>query len=176
MLMAGVFLLLCMLAVDVRAHVPRESANNTSLETAYPVEDPLKSWVFYDEIAHAGQVRYYSFTMAVGQRIRASVFTPEGDSFAPGLVIMGPTLDTSESGFPNVELPDSYGALVYEGVKRGAEYEPFTPGAYYYTAETDIVVSGNGTYYVAVASRGGTGPFGLALGYEERYILTLTVS
>jgi len=168
--MAGVFLLLCMLAVDVSAHVPRESADNTSLDTAYPIEDPLKSWVFYDDIAHVEQVRYYSFTMTAGQRIRASVFTPDGGSFAPWLVVMGPTFDISGPVFPNVELPDSYGALVYEGFKRGAEYEPFTPGAYYYTAEADIVVSGNGTYYIAVASQDGTGPFGLALGYEERYM------
>lgn len=156
--MAGVSLLLCMLAVDVRVHVSRESADNTSLETAYPAEDPLKSWVFYDDIAHVEQVRYYSFTMAAGQRIRASVFTPKGDSFAPGLVTMEPTLDISEPEFPNVELPDSYGALVYEGVKRGVKYEPFIPGAYYYTAEADIVVSGKGTYYIVVASRGGKAP------------------
>jgi hypothetical protein len=155
----------------VYAHVPQGSSDNTSLEAARHVDDPTKSWVFYDGITQQGQVRYYFLHMKAGQRIRVSLFTPKEDAFTPGFAIMGMPLDALGAVPSHLEVPDSYNVRMYPGKGGEAKYEPFTPGAYYYTAETDITVPVDGTYYIAVLANGGTGPFGLAVGYEERYSL-----
>ena len=61
--------------------------------------------------------------------------------------------------------------MVKQGDLGEAEYEAFTPGAYYYPAEMDMPAPQDGTYYVAVFDEELAGPFGLAVGYEEKWTL-----
>jgi hypothetical protein len=62
--------------------------------------------------------------------------------------------------------------MVVEPEEGPAEYEPFTPGAYYFLASVDTRVSEAGTYHVAVHSPVDGGAFGLAIGYREEFTLT----
>jgi len=197
LLLGGVLILCCILLFPVAAHVPLPSGGNDHIDDAFPVTDPIKSWVVYGDLAGAGDVRYYQMEMASGDELRLSLFTPDSSAaFVPGLVVMGPGLSPSGEAPQFVEMhhhdeeihhtidktvsestsePEDYGAVFVEGtLPNGADFEPFTPSALYKMAAYSHQVTVPGTWYVAVyapeASTSG-GKFGLSIGYLEEFTL-----
>ena len=152
-----------LVASTASAHVPRFEAGGTSLETATPIDEPATSWVYYGTIG-AGEVRYYRLELSAGDRLYVQLLTPREAPFpALGMVFEpGPGVPTEnlglDAGVPTENFePDE------------AEYEPFTPGAYWYPSTVDTAVSLDGIYYVGVWGESYTGPYAVAVGYEEKY-------
>ena len=173
---SGFFLGLCLLFFLLvnsvaLAHVPQLTERGATLETATVVDEPATSWVYYGEIEKPGDVWYYRLEFGAGDRIFLQALTPERDAFAPGVALMGPGLPPEGQPPASVEVPDGATVVVSTGARGEAEYEPFTPGAYFYPATIDTTAPQNGTYYAAVFAAEGTGAFGLAIGYEERYTM-----
>lgn len=154
------------------AHSPRFQRDGSDSAAPTVVVDPLKSWAFYGYLQNGRDVRYFAVNLEQGQRLRLNLLTPEGTAFAPSLAVIGPGL-ADEGQLPDyVRKPDGSGAVVVKGHRDVFEYEPFTPGAYVFTAEFDLTVPVTGSYVVAVFEREGrSGPFSLAIGYEERFSL-----
>ncbi|MFW6196111.1 MAG: hypothetical protein ACOC5D_02125 [Thermoplasmatota archaeon] len=151
------------------AHVPKTSQGNTSLDTAKHVHDPTKSWVIYSELKKEEEAHYYEIKLEEGERLKCSILLPEENDFLPDLIIMGPQFSNSSDIPGHLEVPDDYGYKVIEGEKGEREYEPFTPGSYYYPVEYDEEVNQSTIYYVVVTEENSSGKYGLAVGYEERY-------
>jgi hypothetical protein len=188
-LFAGATCLLFFLLVGFAwAHVPRFTHGGIEPADAPAVQPPSKSWVFYGDVRGAGSVRYYRLDLEAGERLYVQSIVPREGRY-PGLAVMGPELP-SEGRLPGfLIVPPDAGAIVRPGTGDGnggasaaaagddaatrgpgeAEYEPFTPGAYWHPAMVDISVPVSGSYYVAVYSEGISVPFGIAIGYEERY-------
>lgn len=170
---------LLLLAGTALAHVPEFPTDNDSPETAIAVPNPAKSWVFYDRVPADGAA-YYSVDLDAGDRLRLGLFTPRGGEFVPSLVLMSPAID-GRNGVPDaVTVPAGYGARVIRGERStDAEYEPFTPAAFYSTVSDDRAVDAGGTYLVAVyAPERQQGPAAVVVGYEESFSVAeyLTVS
>lgn len=164
----------------VFAHVPVFGGEGKSLEEAIFVEDPLKSRVLYGQLSGGGDVRYYSFEMEKGERIRLGLIVPvePGARDFPDLVLMGPGLLSEEGSgeaaeLPEpVEIPEGNGAVVVPGSRpKSATYEGFTPSAFYSLARLDLEAPESGTYYAAVNSPPGGGNYGVVLGYLESFSL-----
>jgi uncharacterized protein YhhL (DUF1145 family) len=164
--------LLCVLLVTgAFAHVPVTTGDNEALETAIYVHDPLKSWAFYGQLREGGEAaNYVRFDMEPGQRLQVSLFTPDENNFTPGLVLMGPGIESRGTVPAFVTVPEGSGALVIEGIRpEKASYEPFTPSSLYERADSSVNVTAAGTYYVAVYEPTEGGRYGLALGYREEF-------
>jgi hypothetical protein len=164
--------LLCGLLVTVAfAHVPVTTSDNEAPETAIYVHDPLKSWAFYGQLREGGgAANYVRFDMESGQRLQVSLFTPNENNFTPGLVLMGPGIESRGTIPPFVTVPEGSGALVIEGTHpEQASYEPFTPSSLYERADSAVNVTATGTYYGAVYEPTEGGRYGLALGYREEF-------
>jgi hypothetical protein len=169
-LLLGLSLLFLLLVTSVAlAHEPRLPERGATLETATLVDEPATSWVYYGEIEKPGEVWYYRLEFSAGDRIYLQVITPERDAFAPSAALMGPGLVPEGQPPASVQVPDNAHAVVQEGARGEAEYEPFTPGAYFYPAIIDMAAPQDGTYYAAVFAGEASGAFGLAVGYEERF-------
>jgi hypothetical protein len=170
-------------SANALAHVPQFAEGGTTLETATLVDQPATSWVYYGTI-QPGEARYYRLDLAAGDRLYVQVLTPRQGPW-PGLAVMGPDLagvvpaSSLQAKPPSfVTVPPGSEVIVEQGggdatAGKGdtAEYEPFTPGAYWYPATVDIRVAEAGSYYVAVFSEAYSGPYGIAVGYEERYTI-----
>jgi hypothetical protein len=162
--------IICLMIPLASAHVPKVSDGNEGLESATIIEVPTKSWAIYDEIRHGEDAIYFRLDLRSGERLFASVFTPEDNRFSPGLVVMGPDNESIGEIPPYIEVPEDYGFMVVEGERpEHAEYEPFTPSSYYFTAEADLVVNTTGTYYLAVYEPSHGGKVGVAIGYVESF-------
>lgn len=157
------------------AHVPSFAGGGDSPETAPHIHDPLKSWAIYDELHEGGEAHYFLVEMEEGQRLYVMLYTPDKE-FTPGLVVMGPGIESNGTVPAYVEVPDGLNACVLEGERNGAEYEPFTPASYYYLAEFDETVNTSGDYYVAVFEPDHGGKFGIAIGYIEEFSLSEWIS
>jgi hypothetical protein len=164
----------------VFAHVPVFDGEGKSPEEAIYVEDPLKSRVLYGQLSGGGDVRYYSFEMGKGERIRLGLIVPVEPRTRgfPDLVLMGPGIVSGEesgevSELPGtVEIPEGNGALIVPGSRpKSATYEGFTPSAFYSLARLDLEAPESGTYYAAVNSPPGGGNYGVVLGYLESFSL-----
>ncbi len=170
------FLLLVLLlfsVYDVLAHAPdRPPSDNESLETAYRISDPTKSWAIYAELHEGGEAQYYKFDLSENERLLVMLFVPtyEASSFMPNLVIMGPGIASQDALPDYVETVDGVGIMVLEADRppRPA-YEPFTPSSYYYLASLDQAVSAGGTYHVAVYESSQGGRYGVVVGYREEF-------
>jgi hypothetical protein len=162
------FIIAVVAAGTVYGHVPIESGDNDTLESALLVTEPTKSWAIYDDLHH-NEAKYYRFYMNDGERIRVQAFTPEKGSFSPGLVLMGPGITVNDNPPSYVELLEEGGSMVIPGTRSDAEYEPFTPTSYYYTAECDITVTVAGEYFLAVFEQETEGKVGIAIGYVEKF-------
>lgn len=161
---------LLLLAGTALAHVPEFPTDNDSPETAIDVPNPAKSWVFYDRVPADGAA-YYSVDLDAGDRLHLGLFTPRGGEFVPSLVLMSPAID-GRNGVPDaVTVPAGYGARVIQGERpTDAEYEPFTPAAFYSTVSSDRRVDADGTYLVAVyGPERQRGPVGVVVGDEESF-------
>lgn len=163
---------ICVLIVPVSvcsAHVPKEAEGNDSLQTAFNVDDPTKSWAIYAEIHEPGEARYYQLELEKNRVLRATLFVPNKSNFVPDLIIAGPNLGSSGALPNNIEIPEGYDYIVLDGDLGDPEYEPFTPASYYYLADFEKEVEETGTYYVVVSDPSDKGNYGLAIGKEERY-------
>lgn len=169
-LLAGI----CFLITPVFAHVPVFGEGGKSPETATPIENPSKSRVLYGQLSE-GDIQYYSFEMAEGERISPGLIIPAGEetkTFTPDLILIGPGL-ADEGKLPEtLELPEGYGAKVFSGkIPESATYEGFTPAAFYSLARADLQSPESGTYYIAVSSAEEGGNYGIVLGYRESFSL-----
>ena len=102
------FLLVIIILPSTLAHVPKASGDNDHIEHALHIDDPLKSWAIYDEITDPGEVRYYSFDLKAGDRLKISVFTPDDTAFSPNLIIMTPTGEEFNASELFFELPQQH--------------------------------------------------------------------
>jgi len=170
------------LAAPALAHVPAFGADNDDPGNATLVPNPTKSWAYYDRL-EAGGAAYYEATYLQGEQLYLSTYTPSRN-LRPSLVVLAPRGGTGETGpddggesrspdaVPDaVEVPEGYEATVIEGERaEGPEFEPFTPGAYVYTASVDRTVERAGTYLIAIYDADGrAGPVGLAIGRTESF-------
>jgi hypothetical protein len=168
--------LLCVLLMlcihDVSAHAPDIPSDNESLETAYTISDPVKSWAIYAELHEGAEAQYYKFDLSQNERLLVMLFVPtsEESSFTPNLVVMGSGI-TSKDALPEyVEAVEGVGIMLLEAERPlKPTYEPFTPSSYYYLASFDQEVSAGGTHYVAVYEPFQGGRYGLAVGYREEF-------
>jgi hypothetical protein len=166
-----VFLIvLVMVAGTGAAHAPVDAEDGRSPGTATVVDDPSKSWAIYGHLDGPGDVWYFRMHLEQGERLYLSVLSTE-EEFVPDLVVMGPGWEVPTNGSVDVEVPEGYGWIVVEGEAEGADYEPFTPGSYYHVAIYDEEAEAAGTYYAAVVSVKGEGPFSIAVGYLESFTL-----
>lgn len=165
-----VALTVLLLAAPVLAHVPSFPSDNTSPERAVVVPDAVKSWSFYDRLGE-GEVKYYRFSLAAGDRLLVGAFTPVAGEFTPSLVVMSESLPEGDEVPPGVVVPDGMGAIVVEGSRPdGAGYEPFAPSANYRTAGLSRPVDADTTYLVAVYDpQNRSGPAGFTVGYAEDF-------
>jgi hypothetical protein len=170
LLVVGLTILACVPSVSL-AHVPQLPGGGGSLSTAIVVKEPTKSWAIYEHLHEANETVYFRLEMRSGDRLWLSLLTPETGAFTPSLAIMGPGIADNGTLPARVERPPGAGVLALDGSRGAAEYEPFTPGAYYFTVEHASVVNTTGTYYVAVYSTSGTGAFSLAVGLRESFTL-----
>ncbi len=154
-------------------HVPAFPEANDDPDNALEVPDAVKSWSFYDEVAPGG-AKYYRLVVPAGERLRLEVFTPASGGFAPGLVVMSPSLAGTEDVPEAVTVPDGMGAEVHPGERPdAASYEPFAPSANYHTASVDRPVAERTEFVVAIyATAGDGGPAGLAVGSAESFSAT----
>jgi hypothetical protein len=153
------------------AHVPNFEAESEGLEEAVKIDDPTKSWVLYGNLPHHGGARYYKMHLNDGDRLRLTLFSPDQD-FILSLVVMGPGI-VSEGTVPDfVETLNGTGTEVLQGKRPDtADYEPFTPGSYYYFVDFDRGINASGIYYIAVYHPDKGGNFGLAVGYREEFTI-----
>jgi uncharacterized protein YhhL (DUF1145 family) len=157
---------------SVLGHVPLDTEDNTSLDRAMHIHDPQKSWAIYDDLHSGEEAKYYELHLEKGDRLYASVLTPEDGAFAPGLIIMGPGLGTNDSYPEHIEVPEGVDILVIEGEKKDeAEYEPFTPASNFALASFDDNVNATGTYHIVVYNEFTGGKFTLAVGYQESFTI-----
>ena len=154
------------------AHVPELPEEGATLSTATVVSDPAKSWALYAELHGAAEPWYFRMELREGDRLWLQLLTPEEGAFAPSLAVMGPGLSGVGEAPPFVEVPANASVVLVNGSRDGAEYEPFTPGAYFFTAELDQRVGATGTYHVAVFEPSRGGAFSLAVGYKEEFSAT----
>jgi len=163
---------LLLVATPALAHVPQFGADNHSPETAIRVDEPTKSWAIYDTVG-PDQAAYYRFSLEAGERLYVSLFSPRADG-RPSVVVMrqdGAAGPPDPAPPPQVTVPAGYTAEVVAGTPAAsADFEPFTPAAYYVTAEVDRTPTAPGTYLLAVYDGSGEGgPVGTALGRTESF-------
>ncbi len=155
------------------AHTPlKPGPDNESLETAYTVSDPTKSWAIYADLHEGGEAQYYRLDLEEGQKLRAMLYVPisENTDFMPNLIVMGLGISSEDTVPAYVEVPDGAGTILVTAERSvQPSYEPFTPSSYYYLASTDQEISLTGTYYVAVYEESQGGRYGLAVGYREEF-------
>ncbi len=160
-------------AIPTVGHAPLTSSETgESLAEAVVIEDPLKSWVLYEELHEGGEVRYYAMELDAGDRLTVTLFIPraEKDEFLPSLVLMGPGLNGTGEIPAGVEVPNASGTLLVPGrLPTQAGYEPFTPASYYYLLDVDTTAPQHGLYYLAVYESTSGGKYGLAVGYREEF-------
>lgn len=170
-----VFIILTSVPV-VFAHTPlKPSEENNSLDTAFNVPNPTKSWTLYKELHEVGEAEYFKLHLHEGDKFIVSVYTPRSadPSFVPNLIAMGPSIEQPSLVPSIIEVPEFAEATLIEGSRPQApEYEPFTPASYYFTAEYHADVRVEGDYYFVVYSDSGEGRYGVAVGYVETFTLT----
>jgi len=159
----------------VFAHTPlKPGGENDSLDTAFDIPNPTKSWTLYRELHERGEAEYFKLHLHEGDRFVVSVYIPRNaePNFVLNLVVMGPEIESPSQVPAFIEIPESVELRLIEGGRHEApEYEPFTPASYYFTADyrADVVVEGD--YYFVVYSDGGEGRYGVAVGYVETFTL-----
>lgn len=166
-------LLLLILVPSVVAHSPLTAEENESLETAFLISDPTKSWAIYAEIHGPGEAQYYELEMQQDEKLQLSLFVPTTErEFRPTLVVMGPGIAELDSVPDFVDVPLGAGRRVLRAeLENGVEYEPFTPMSFYSLLRWSWEVPTAGTYYLAIYDSSQGGRYGLAVGYRESFEL-----
>ena len=159
----------------VSAHSPVFPGNNTSLNSAYAVNDPTKSWALYTTL-QPGQVQYYRFDITQGESIYVQLYKNTLASnlgFVPSFVLMGPGLTSNSTVPANVAVPPGASSIVMQGQQPDkGTYEGFGPGSFYDLGSVAVKAPATGTYYVAVYDAANGGAYGLAIGERETYTPT----
>jgi len=170
------FVFLSFVVTSAMAHTPlNPSGEIHSLDTAFEVPNPTKSWTLYRELHNEGEAEYYKLHLNVGERLRINLYTKEKKAnFAPHLIIMGEDLQLADSLPSFIEIPEGFGAsLVVPSMPEKPEYEPFTPASYYYLIDVDETISNEGDYYLAIYDPNSEeGKYGIAIGYKEEFTLS----
>ena len=96
-----------LLVSTVQAHVPIMPNNNNAVETATYIHDPLKSWVVYGQL-EGEDADYYRLDMEKGQRLHLMLFTPNNNTFTPGLAIMGPGIPSQGTIPAFIDIPTGW--------------------------------------------------------------------
>lgn len=166
---------LFLLIPSISAHVPISTEDADTLETAYHIEEPTKSWVIYSDLHEAAHPQYFSFHMDAGTRIRMMLSIPvtsDPTEFSPSLALMGPGF-TNSSLIPGfLETPESSGVMIFESESAELEYEGFTPTSFYKLIDIDMLAPASGEYYFAIYEEDSEGLFSVALGYVETFTFT----
>ncbi|MBD3405526.1 MAG: hypothetical protein GF411_05245 [Candidatus Lokiarchaeota archaeon] len=159
----------------VVGHVPIGSGPGETLDTAADIDNPIKSWVTYQNLHEGAEAQYFRFEFNEGERIRLILGIPVhlGETgFSPGVVLMGPDVSNVSSVPSYVETSPDSGYLVLDGVvPENAYYEGFTPSTYYKVVDIDSTANATGTYYLAIHDPNYGGEYMLAIGYVEAYNL-----
>ena len=169
-ILVAVFLLL----PSVAAHVPISAQDGETLETAFFIEEPTKSWVIYSELHEATDPQYFAFEMDEGTRIRMLLSIPvyvDPAEFTPSIALMGPGISNSSSMPAYLEIPESSGVMIVESVSATPAYEGFTPTSFYALIDIDMEAPATGEYYFAVYDPESGEAFSVALGYVETFTL-----
>jgi hypothetical protein len=165
-----------LLASQVWAHTPLSPIGEIhSLDTAYEVPNPTKSWTLYRELHHEGEAEYYKLHLEAGERLRISLYTKDiQGNFSPHLVVMADDLAPTDDAPGYIEKPEGFGAILIEpSIPQNREYEPFTPASYYYLIDVDEPISEHGDYYVVVFEPNmEEGKYGIAIGYKEEFTIS----
>jgi len=163
------FLILLILFVPIaHSHTPLlPYEENDSIETAFEISNPTKSWAIYSELHEGKEAHYYAVNMEQGQRLRISLFKPTSErNFLPNLVLIGPELDSNDELPDYIEKPDGTEAMLFVADNSSeAVYEPFTPSSSYFLADVDMEIIQGGTYYIVIYEPSTGGRYGLAVGY-----------
>ncbi len=143
-------------ATAALAHSPVFPEENHSTQTAYEINDPVKSWAIYTALEHEDLADYYKFTVSQGDKIQLSLIVPDSPSksgFLPSFTLLIPA-ETRNDTLPSyVEVPAGYGTVIVKGTDPGqAVYEPFTPGWFYQVGDLTTSAPVDGTYYVVIFS------------------------
>lgn len=157
------------------AHVPISAQDGETLETAFFIEEPTKSWVIYSELHGDGHPQYFAFEMEAGTRIRMLLSIPvtaDPSSFTPSIALMGPGITNSSSIPGDLEIPESSGVMIIESDATTPAYEGFTPTSFYSLIDIDMQAPATGEYYFAVYEPEDEGSFSVALGYVETFTLS----
>jgi hypothetical protein len=157
------------------AHVPISAQDGETLETAFFIEEPTKSWVIYSELHGDGHPQYFAFEMEAGTRIRMLLSIPvtaDPSSFTPSIALMGPGITNSSSIPGDLEIPESSGVMIIESDAATPAYEGFTPTSFYALIDIDMQAPATGEYYFAVYEPEDEGSFSVALGYVETFTLS----
>ena len=170
------FLFIFSLVPTVFAHTPlKPDGENNSLETAFEIPNPTKSWTLYRELHENGEAEYFKLHLHEGERFVVSVYIPRNaeTDFIPNLIVIGPSIENHSPTPTTIEVPDGAQATLIEGsLPEDPEYEPFTPASYYYTVDYRAEIIDEGDYYFVVYSDEGEGRYGVAVGYIETFTLT----
>ena len=168
----AILLTLFMIAPIITAHVPVSAQDGDTLETAFFIEDPTKTWVIYSELHEGAEPQYFAFEIEAGTRIRMMLAIPvtaDPESFQPSIALMGPGLTNSSSIPDYIEIPESSGVMIYESESATLAYEGFTPTSFYEMIQFEILAPATGEYYFAVFEPDGGGAFSIGLGYTESF-------
>jgi hypothetical protein len=156
----------------VSAHAPLGAGSNEGLANATLIGNPEKSFVIYTELHEGNEAQYYRFPMQKGQVLYGSLGVAGPDALVPDLVIIGPGIGPAGAVPPFIQVPAGSGARLVPGTPPGKpSYEPFSPQPLYRTADFNITVPSDGTYYLAVYGTGG-GNYYLAPGFLEQFTVT----
>jgi hypothetical protein len=174
----GLFLVLLFLSLfssHVWAHTPLSPTDEIhSLDTAFAVPNPTKSWTLYRELHHEGAAEYFRLHLRAGERLRVSLYVKEIESgFFPHLIVMAEDLPMDNMLPAFIEKPEGFGSVtIAPSIPEKREHEPFTPTSYYYLIDIDDTVSTEGDYYVVVYEPASDeGKYGMAIGYKEEFTL-----
>ncbi|MFW9870401.1 MAG: hypothetical protein ACFFEL_12315, partial [Candidatus Thorarchaeota archaeon] len=165
---------LSLVVPNIVAHVPISAQDGETMETAFFIEEPTKSWVIYSELHEAGHPKYFAFEIDAGTRIRMLLSIPvtvDSSSFNPSIALMGPGISNSSSIPGFLEIPESSGVMIIESESATPEYEGFTPTSFYALIDIDMHAPATGEYYFAVYDESNEGSFSVALGYVETFNL-----
>jgi len=172
---ASLFVCLSFFITSALAHTPLNPGEEIhSLDTAFEVPNPTKSWTLYRELHDEGEAEYFKLHLKVEERLRVSIYTKESnENFAPHLIIMGKDLPLASSLPSFIEIPKGFGASIVEPLAPDMlEYEPFTPTSYYYLIDVDQTISDESDYYLAIYEPNSEeGKYGIAIGYKEEFTL-----
>ncbi len=174
-ILAFTFLLaLSLMIPTIAAHVPISAQDGETLETAFFIEDPTKSWVIYSDLHGDSHPQYFAFEMEADTRIRMMLSVPvtaDTANFQPSIALMGPGF-TNSSSIPDIlEIPESSGVVIFESQTATPAYEGFTPTSFYALIDIDVQAPMTGEYYFAVYEPDDGGAFSVALGFVESFTL-----